>query len=228
MSNSVKRNKLITNIVFGVVILVMLAMVAYFVVMQVQNKVPLVAGYGVLRVLTPSMENEIPRGEYILIKKVSPDQIGENDIITYYSDDPTIKGYANTHRVVANEKGEWTAVVNGERVFYTKGDNNALADLYPARESALVGRYVCSIPWLSRTVDTVFGTPLLFVLIMIPLILYVFLYWRRLKLLEARAAEEQRVHEIQMEALVQLEIERLRAQGLEPGELQDKEQDKTE
>ena len=96
MSNSVKRNKLITNIVFGVVILVMLAMVAYFVVMQVQNKVPLVAGYGVLRVLTPSMENEIPRGEYILIKKVSPDQIGENDIITYYSDDPTIKGYA-TH-----------------------------------------------------------------------------------------------------------------------------------
>ncbi len=228
MSNSVKRNKLIANVVFAVVIVAMLATIAYFVVMQVQDKVPLVAGFGVLRVLTPSMESEIPRGEYILIRRVDADQIGPDDIITFYSDDPSIKGYANTHRVVENEKGEWTAVVNGERVFYTKGDNNQLADLYPARESALVGRYVCSLPWLSKTVDTVFGTPLLFVLIFIPILLYVFLYWRRLKLLEARAAEEKRVHEIQMEALVQLEIERLREKGVDPGQLQDNEQDKTE
>ncbi len=226
--NSVKRNKLIANVVFTVVIVTMLAMVAYFVVMQVQDKVPLVAGYGVLRVLTPSMEDTLMRGDYILIKKVSADQIREDDIITYYSDDPTIKGYANTHRVTPNEKGEWTAVVDGERVFYTKGDNNALADLYPARESALVGRYVCSMKWLSKTVDTVFGTPLLVVLIMIPLILYVFVYWRRLKLLEARAAEEKRVHDIQMEALVQLEIERLKAKGVSSEDLQDKEQEKTE
>ncbi len=226
--NSVKRNKLIVNVIFTVVIVTMLAMVAYFVVMQVQDKVPLVAGYGVLRVLTPSMEDTLMRGDYILIKKVSPDRIQAGDIITYYSDDPTIQGYANTHRVTANEKGEWTAVVNGERVFYTKGDNNALADLYPARESALVGRYVCSMKWLSTTVDTVFGTPLLVVLIMIPLILYVIVYWRRLKLLEARAAEEKRVHEIRMEALVQLEIERLKAKGISSEDLQDKEQDKTE
>lgn len=228
MSNSVKRNKLITNVVFAVVIVAMLAMVAYFVVMNVQDKVPLVAGYGVLRVLTPSMEQTLMRGDYILIKRVPADKIAEGDIITFYSDDPSIKGYANTHRVTANEKGEWTAVVDGEQVFYTKGDNNALADFYPARESALIGRYVCSMPWLSKTVDAVFGTPLLFVLIMIPLILYVFLYWRRLKLLEARAAEEKRVHEIRMEALVQLEIERLKAKGVSSEDLQDKEQDKTE
>lgn len=228
MSNTVKRNKLITNVIFTVVIVAMLAMVAYFVVMQAQDKVPLVAGYGVLRVLTPSMEDTLMRGDYILIKKVSADQIQPDDIITYYSDDPSIKGYANTHRVTANEQGVWTAEVDGEQVFYTKGDNNALADLFPARESTLVGRYVCTMPWLSKTVDAVFGTPLLFVLIMIPMILYVFLYWRRLKLLQAREAEEKRVHEIQMEALVQLEIERLKAKGISSEDLQAKEQDKTE
>ena len=226
MIDRTKRNKRIADIIFSVITVVLLVIIAYFVVMQVQGKVPLVMGYGVLHTLTPSMEDTIMTGDYFLIRAVDPEDVREGDIITFYSDDPNIKGYANTHRVHVNEHGVWTEIIDGERVFYTKGDNNYTIDCVPARASQLVGRYVTDLPWLTKSVSVIFGTPLILVFIFVPLLAYVILYYYRLKMLQKREAEEKLHHEAKIEAMVAMEVERLRRLDAEKKQQQD--QEKTE
>jgi hypothetical protein len=62
MTDRTKRNKRIADIIFSVITVLLLVIIAYFVIMQVQGKVPLVMGYGVLHTLTPSMEETIMTG----------------------------------------------------------------------------------------------------------------------------------------------------------------------
>jgi signal peptidase len=84
--------------------------------------VPKVFGYSVVVITTGSMGDTFPVGTYILIKETLPEDIKENNIICFYSEDPSIYGYPNTHRV--------TKVIesNGKYEYITKGDANAVED----------------------------------------------------------------------------------------------------
>ena len=68
---------------------------------------PSIAGYEVLRVITPSMEPELPLDTLILIKDVDKDDLKEGDIITFISDDPSVKGFYVTHRIYKKEWFLW-------------------------------------------------------------------------------------------------------------------------
>ena len=48
---------------------------------KIRGKVPSVFGYSVVKIVSGSMEDTIPRGSYILIKKTPPEDVGTDDII---------------------------------------------------------------------------------------------------------------------------------------------------
>ena len=112
------------------------------------------------------MEPEIPKDSYILIKEVDPLEIKINDIICFYSDDPKIYGYPNTHRVV--EDPMYTD--EGVR-FTTKGDASLGEDSAVARGERLIGVYVMGLDWLTDF-SSLLSTNTLFIIIIALQILF--------------------------------------------------------
>ncbi len=122
---------------------------------KISGEVPSVFGYSVLNIISGSMENEedpdsgIPVGSYVLIKRTDPEEIRRGDIISFYSTDPSIFGFPNTHRVV-----EEPIVTDGGYEFVTKGDANFAVDKYNADGDRLIGRFVCRLDGVTAFVRT--------------------------------------------------------------------------
>ena len=135
---SKKKVKLFGKILFYIVFAAMLMLVIGMVVSKVTNKVFFIGNRTAVWVMTDSMEAQIPARSYIQIRKADPAQIEVGDVITFYSDDATIRGNLNTHRVVE--------ITDGGRSFVTKGDNNLGNDKLPARAEAVVGIYEKRLP----------------------------------------------------------------------------------
>lgn len=134
------------------------------VVLTPAGQVPQVLGYSVFRVMTGSMEPEIPEDSMLLVKKTPPEDIQPGDVISFFSPDPALGGAVNTHRVVRIEKG------NGQLLFITKGDANAMEDRWPVDGSALVGKVVFRSYFLGRAV-VLLSNPLVFIgIILLPLL----------------------------------------------------------
>lgn len=114
-----------------------LALVVSLLAAHMRGEVPHLFGYSVINIISESMEPTIEQGEYILIKQVPPEDVQKNDIICFYSTDPAIYGYLNTHRVV-----EEPFLADGDLRFITKGDHNLTPDHTPAEGDKLVGVYV--------------------------------------------------------------------------------------
>lgn len=112
-------------------ILLLLVFVINSIYCRLNHKVPSYLGYSVLRILTGSMEPEIKPGDYILVKKVAAKELSAEDIITFYSSDPALRGNANTHRIVS---------IDGDSIT-TKGDANAIEDKYKTSVKNVVGKY---------------------------------------------------------------------------------------
>lgn len=142
-----KKFKLIINILAWVIVGLAVGLAVVNVVMKASNKVFFLGNSANVFIITDSMEPTIPVRTYILIEKVDPKDLKEDDIITFYSSDPTIYGNLNTHRIVGVATRS-----DGKLVFTTQGDNNPIADIYTVTEDAVVGRYVKSLPLM-----TVFG-----------------------------------------------------------------------
>ncbi|MCR5456518.1 MAG: signal peptidase I [Clostridiales bacterium] len=133
-----KKKPGIFSKIFTILSYILMAILVVIIVMTLiakfNNKVPSVLGYSVLRISSGSMETTLPTGSYIVVKKTDPKDVKVGDIITFYSDDPTIYGMPNTHRVIGIKTGE-----DGKLIFQTKGDNNLVEDKYPPSEDALIG-----------------------------------------------------------------------------------------
>ena len=142
------------------------ALISLFIVMvniigaKMKGKVPSILGYSIMHIVSGSMEEEIPQGSYILIKKISPDEVNQGDVICFYSDDPSIYGLPNTHRVVS----EPINTENGLE-FVTKGDANAAEDSVRARGDRLIGVYVKTLNGVSSFSDALSGNTLAFTFI---------------------------------------------------------------
>ena len=125
---------------------------------KMRGEVPYFFGYSVMNIVSGSMEDTIPEGSYILIKKTDPSEIRKGDIICFYSDDPKIKGFPNTHAVVEDPiEGE-----NGLE-FVTKGEANPTNDPVTAKGSRLIGRYVKNLDLLTRFSKALDGNTMLII-----------------------------------------------------------------
>lgn len=125
-------------------------------------------GYHAFRVLSGSMEPDIPVDSLVIVREVDPSEIAVNDVITFYSRDPELNGSANTHRVTGIKED------NGRFTFTTKGDSNLMDDKYAVMESDLIGKVIVVSALAGKAVRLV-SNPLVFAaVVIIPLLILMF------------------------------------------------------
>lgn len=135
------------------------------VVMTKSGDAPNVLGYSVFRVLSGSMEPTIPVDSLVVVKRVEAEKIKEDDVISFYSQDPSLGGFVNTHRVFSVENSQ------GNLSFTTKGDANHGPDRYGVASKDLIGKVVYVSPVIGKAVRLL-SNPLLFIpLVVLPLLL---------------------------------------------------------
>jgi len=94
-----------------------------------------VFGFSAMRVLTRSMQSELPQDSLIITRRVDPDTLQVGDDISFFLDENTIV----THRIVAvhyNHEG------SGERAFQTQGIENRMPDHQLVIPENIIGRVI--------------------------------------------------------------------------------------
>lgn len=199
------------SVIGGAVILVILAAATYVVISGKNGKEPFIGGRCVMWVETGSMNPTIPERSYILVKKAEPDEVKRGDVIVFISDDPSIKGQRNVHRVVEIIEDE-----DKNRSFITKGDNvstNPRNDDYPVPGKKLIGKHVRTLRFLSvmgRLLSSAVGFYIIIVVIIAVLML---IYSPEMAKVIKRADEIRNEKKKMIDELVRIEVERLKACG---------------
>ena len=143
-SNSKRIRGIVSNVLWTVISLLLIALLISVFTAQAKGEVPSIFGFSVLRVVSGSMEDTLPTDSYILIKSVKPEDVERGDIICFYSSDPKIYGYPNTHRVAEDPIKTDTGYE-----YITQGDANPKPDDYRASSDRLIGRYVTTLSALT-------------------------------------------------------------------------------
>lgn len=94
-----------------------------------------IGGFSLFRIVTGSMEPEIPVGALIVCQQTGIEEIQEGDIICFRSMNAQIYGKTVTHRVT-----DILVSASGERMLETKGDANLSADAEYVTQNNLIGR----------------------------------------------------------------------------------------
>lgn len=118
-------------------------------------------GRSFARVMTGSMSPSISEGDYIIIKSGDLNELKKGDIITFYSEDPTIYGKLNTHRIIG-------VAENGS--YITKGDANTEADPVTVKRSKIVGKYAGKSRFLRWVNSFASGKKLIMIAAVIPML----------------------------------------------------------
>lgn len=77
--------------------------------------------FGLYTIVSQSMETEIMTYDVVFIRKIDPEKLKVDDIITFYSSNPFFGNTPITHRIYEIIPGE-------ELMFRTKGDANEIPD----------------------------------------------------------------------------------------------------
>lgn len=116
--------------------LVISVIICISVVTQVMtNGYAKIGGISLFRIVTGSMEPEIPVGSLIICQETDIEQIQVNDIVCFRSLSSIIKGKTVTHRVI-----DVTQNSEGEVLLITRGDANLAADTEYVTRNNLIGR----------------------------------------------------------------------------------------
>lgn len=144
--------------------LIVFAVAALLIVVTTRSgEAPNFFGYSMFRVLTGSMEPELPVGSMVIVKRISPEEVKIGDIITFFSTDPTLQGGVNTHRVIDIDNSGM------DILFTTKGDANQFKDEYGAVGSNLIGVVIYCSTFLGTAVRLASNPVIFFPLLVIPL-----------------------------------------------------------
>lgn len=128
------------------------------------GEVPSLGSYSFMRTLTGSMEPAIPVHSFIVTEEVDPSSLQVGDIITFRATESSMEGALNTHRITSVYEE------NGQLMFHTKGDANAVEDAAPVAAVNVVGRVVFVSAALGAVVS-LFSNPLVFFpFIILPLV----------------------------------------------------------
>ena len=160
LTKTFKAIKIVASAVWWCVLAIVVALLVNVIGAKMSGKVPSVFGYSVLNIVRGSMEDEIPSGSYILIKKTDAGEIEKGDVICFYSTDPKIYGLPNTHRVV-----EEPIVTENGIELVTKGDANPINDKQTAKGDRIVGVYVKRLDGLTAFSDSLGQGTLVIVII---------------------------------------------------------------
>ena len=123
---------------------------------------PSIAGYELLRVLTPSMEPALEENSMILIKHTAEENLD------------AVMGYYVTHRIHRIIIEE-----DGSRTYITKGDANDNEDWYTVKYSDIAGKYYKTVPFsslLGNLIAKLANNKIYFLVVLLPIIIVLVLY----------------------------------------------------
>lgn len=159
------------SIILSVLIFAFCLMTFVMVAISASKKtVPSIFNISVLSLSTKSMDPTYKVGDLVVVKKVDASTLKEGDVISFYSTDPDIYGFPNTHRIVGVENN------NGSLTFTTKGDNNPSADKYAVEESRVIGKVLFKIAVLGKAIMFLQHTRAAYFLIIIVPIMVIFAF----------------------------------------------------
>lgn len=132
-----KITKIIGNIVFYGLILIFITTSAIMLKIKSSGEQPSILGNKFFIVLTGSMSPSIEVGDLVVVKNVNPEDINQNDVITFAS---SSSDNITTHRVkeVLNEENNIS--------YITQGDANNAEDPIPVESELLLGKVNKVIP----------------------------------------------------------------------------------
>ncbi len=192
--NSVKNVLYYFVNVFLNVILSILVVISFLIVINfVDNKINELRGnnvpplFGTYVIITPSMVPTIKVQDAIIVTRINPKNLNVGDIITFRSTDARYAGYTITHRIQKITTNE-----EGERMFITKGDNNALSDSSPVLESNICGKVLLKIPKLGKFQKFLYKPLGFFLIIVLPLFIIGFFNIKRVNKIDN---EEQTIND---------------------------------
>ena len=137
LENTNKRSVKAMNILVSVT-LVLAVVLCFLVVTQVLTKGYVsLFGHSLFRVVTGSMEPEIPVGAILLAKEVEITELRIGDIVCFFSLEPGRFGQIITHRIVNILISE-----DGLLLLQTKGDANLVTDIQYVTAQNLIGKVV--------------------------------------------------------------------------------------
>ncbi len=123
------------------------------------EKTPSFLGIKTFSIITGSMEPVIGIDDIVIVKEVNADELNNNDIISFKTNDGII-----THRII-NAKKEGNSLI-----YTTKGDNNEVTDIERVEFSQIEGKYIGKIPKISWLLSF-FKNKIVFSVILIVLII---------------------------------------------------------
>ena len=172
-----------------------------------KDEVPSIGGAMPLIVLTDSMYPDIKSGDIIICKKINPEDIKVDDVISFY--DPAGNGTAVvTHKVVE--------VINndGQLSFRTKGINNNTEDRLPVRADKVIAEYTgIRIPVAGNVALFMQSSTGLIVCVIVPIILFVGYDLIRRKKYEKGNRDDVEALKAELEALRAMQNAESKAQG---------------
>lgn len=128
---AVKLGSALSTLVVVIAVLICLNVI----VQVTTNGYVQIGGYSLFRVVTGSMEPELPVGSLLVCTETPIEQIQINDIVCFRSLNPKMQGSVITHRVISVGR-----ISDGSIVLETKGDANLTADSEFVTQSNLIGR----------------------------------------------------------------------------------------
>lgn len=140
-----KLMKWISNLISGILIVLLIGIASVVVMTKVSGGEPQIFGYQIKTVLSGSMEPRIQTGSLIAVKKaVDKTNFAVGDVITFQADEDILI----THRITE-------VVKSGESVLYrTKGDNNNAEDMEPVLSDNVVAEYAdITVPYLGYFIN---------------------------------------------------------------------------
>lgn len=186
---------------------VLIGMTVFVLVTGSKGEIPFIGNYGVVWVMTESMETAIPERSNILISKVDPAQLEVGDVIVFISRDPAIQGQRNTHRI--------KEIIGNNEEFVTKGDHNPVEDEYHVFPEDVVGRYVRNLPFVTRFTRLLSNRMGLMMIIVLVMAVLMLIYMPDLKKsLKKQEEEAAAAREKFIEEMIQKEVEKMSSMNL--------------
>jgi signal peptidase len=143
--------KIISTIISWAIFIILLICIVFLAYYFIATRIYAAKGAGyepqfsLYTIVSPSMVPNIKVYDVVLDTKVSnPEDIKVNDVITFNSDIPELKGGTITHRVISIKEED------GKYYYQTKGDANILEDSELVEFEDIVGRVAIKIPQLGR------------------------------------------------------------------------------
>lgn len=163
MKSLIKAIKIVGNIFFIIMVMVVMVLVFSLGKQKITGKVPSVAGFRMYIVLSGSMNPAFDTGSLVFVKPTSPDKIKDGDIITF-------KGFGDQEELVSHRVVSVNNTVQGI-TFTTKGDANDVIDPTPIPAQYLVGKIILAIPYLGYLMDFIKTKQGVLIFILIPAVL---------------------------------------------------------